>query len=271
VLLWLLSSCAIPLFQDKNIDVHHYLQREPVAENDYFVIYHLPDDYNHWNILTEMTNVAKKVRTWLGIDPPASPVRMMIFSTEEPDGQHLLKRNHHRHKVAGLYRHNNRVLLATGQATNPRFLTVLRHEAAHAALHDLQPYQNGNLIPFWLDEGTAALFESEINIEANNERLTLLHYHLAKGRPLDFQSLIDNPTPRTTTGILYARSWGLVACLYFSGRPVKLYLDELFQHPQNQSELFRKILLANDESLEMFETTCRQWLIKKLSKQTSQL
>jgi len=262
-LLWLLNSCTIPLFPGKEIDIQLYLDNKPIAANNHFSIHRLPPGYDAEEILNEVTLVGKSVRKWLKINPPSTPDRIVILSADEPDGQSLLGKNLHRHQVTGQYLYNNSVLLVTGQVDDPRFLTVLRHEAVHAALNDAQGPKDR--IPFWLNEGIATFFEQGANVDialqTGNERLKFLQYHLARGELLDFAELIDNPVQAEQTGKTYARSWGLIACLYFSGRPIQQYLRGLSQESVNQRALFKQTLLLENESIKNFETTCSQWFL----------
>ncbi len=165
--------------------------------------------------------------------------------------------------ATGHYRFAERILLVTGRDDDPRFWTVLRHEAAHAVLHDTLP--DNLYFPFWLDEGVASWLEQGAGGRAgkNKERLRLLRYLFGKDEPLDFKNLLNTTTPPKKTGATYAHSWGLVACLVAQNRPLQRYFDGLRKKEDRPKHLFRKYLLRPGETIEHFELSCSKWILSQ--------
>lgn len=270
--LWLIlsltiSACQQPLFGTalKAPEIDSLLTSVPIVSNEHFSIRQLPTGYDANYILNQATAISLLIRNWLEIPLPLKPIDILIFSSTEASGEYYLKKSRTRHQSTGSYHRNKGVLLVTGIPGSARFYTILRHEAAHAALLDTLPLST--TIPFWLNEGVASFFErvdnGDLKLNSRNERLALLHYLLADGGELDFKGLINNPVPAITNGMLYARSWGLVNCLHHNQRPVKNFLQALPQLEDTSTLNFQKYLLESNESITSFEASCIQNLLRK--------
>jgi len=270
--LWLIlsltiSACRQPLFGTslKAPEIDSLLKSIPVVKNEHFSIRQLPTGYDANVILKQATDISLLIRSWLEIPLPLKPIDILVFSPTESSGDYYLKLSRTRHQSTGSYHRNQGVLLVTGGEKSARFYTILRHEAAHAALLDSLP--RSTKIPFWLNEGVASFFEQAENgvliLNSSNERLILLNYLLADGGGLDFKELINTPDPAITHGELYARSWGLVYCLYHNDRPIKSYIQALSQSENTSILDFQKYLLELNESIASFEASCIQDLFRK--------
>lgn len=97
----------------------------------------------------------------------------------------------------------------------PSFLwSTLFHEASHQFTHLIAP---GNLIPAWLNEGTASYFEgarllSNGSVETNlvpEKRLSALKASLGQGTPR-LESVVTFFEPGSYEGSYYPFGWGLV-------------------------------------------------------------
>lgn len=259
------SGCTLPLFPAAEPDLQRYLQKAPIFTNEHFAIHHLPTEFDGEQILKQASITEEAIGQWLPIRPATTPVRILIFTATDPVGKRLLKKRHSRHLATGYYNHDDRIVLVTGQINDPRFLTVFRHEIAHAMLHNALP--SGARIPFWLNEGISSFFEQEVNEDflpnRANERLRLVQYQLVHGRELHLKNLIDSPFPKFISGVSYARSWGLIAYLYFHKRPITCYLNGLIERERtsNPHHLFQRCFLGEKESFESFEASCSQWLL----------
>ncbi len=260
--LFLISGCSLPLLPEKQLNLKPYFHAKALLEKGSLGIHHLPANVDGQGIMGEILDVWKEVGRWLNIELPTIPISILIFSPQEQIGKDILHRSRTRHQATGFYNHNESVLVVVGQPGDSRFFTVLRHESAHAALHSGLQLRVG--IPFWLDEGVAAFFEQNrvqhVLDGTKNERLALLQHYLKKGETLQFEELIQNQDPRLMSGKFYARSWGLVACLYNQKRPVHKYLSGLSGNSQPSQKLFNQSFLLPGESFEQFEKSCSDWL-----------
>ncbi|GEM_PF-6410710 len=256
--MFLISSCTLPLFPDKERDLQPYLEEGPLVGNDCFSINHLPAGIDGQMLLDHVTMIWKALHLWLAVPFPDDPVRILVFSPDEPEGKEFLLRSSSRHQTAGYYKHDSRVMVVTGAADDPEFLIVLRHEAAHAALRHAFPQELN--IPFWLNEGVASLFEQGVTPElrpvADSERLAYILNMLENNEKLDFPGLLASPLKKIRSARVYARSWGIVSCLYREKRSVKNYLNRLKEQQEDSQELFRQILLEPGESVDDFEMNC---------------
>jgi len=163
--------------------------------------------------------------------------------------------------AAGHYSTQDKILFVTGQDSDSRFHTVLRHEAVHAVLHS----SGKRFLPFWLDEGLASFFEQYRggmnDLEIHNERLARIQYHLQNGGKLNLAGLINNPYEKNHSGIAYARSWGVVACLYKEQRNISGYLLALSGKSGFPDKEFKQSLLRLGESIDTFDKNCSAWLL----------
>lgn len=271
--LWLIlsltiSACRQPLFGTslKAPDIDSLQMNVPIVSNEHFSIRQLPTGYDANTILKQATEISLLIRNWLEIPLPLKPIDILIFSPTEASGEYYLNLSQTRHQSTGSYYRDQGFLLVTGAAKSARFYTILKHEAAHAAFLDALPLSTK--IPFWLNEGMASFFElvdnGKIKSDHKNERLLLLYYLLAKGESFDINGLIENPAPKITDGNLYARSWGLVNCLYNKNRDIKAYLQILSTAENTSPQTFKKHLLQKNESIAAFEISCKRWLFRNL-------
>lgn len=263
LLLLVSNSCTLPFFSEKRLDFEPYLKKVPVVSNDYFAVCHLPPHFGAQQILDQATDVWVGIDRWLDIQLPSNTISILAFSSVDPIGKSILKWSRSRHQATGFYDHVHRILVVVGQPGDPRFFTVLRHEAAHGALHN--GLSSKLSIPSWLGEGIATLFEQETDNQLvgkeENERLELLQYYLKRGEKPQFRKLISNPGQKDRSGKRYAHAWGLVACLYNQGRPIQQYLLGLTKEGIDHQQLFDQSLLKMNESMESFENSCTDWLL----------
>lgn len=258
------GGCRLSLLQtqDEATRLKAFCQGSPQYTSNHVALYRYPPDYHVERILDEADRTVTAIYQWLGIDESPSRVRVLIFSPDEPEGQYWLKRKRHRHNSAGSMFPGENILLVVGDPKNPRFWTVLRHEFAHYALHNM--LELNTPIPFWLNEGIASLFETGLDPKGrplpNRERLQLLQY-LSKTRPsLYLKPLIKTFHLGITNGAAYARAWGIVAFLYQNNRCPTAYLKELNHTQEKPLVLFNNHILKTGETLDDFENAMRQWL-----------
>ena len=247
---------------DKVIALKALCRGTPRQTSSHIALHRCPPDYDIQRILFEGDRTVTAIYQWLGINENPVRVQVLIFSPNEPEGKYWLKREEQRLNCTGSMFPKDNILLVVGSRDNPRFWRVLRHEMTHYALHStLEP---DTPIPFWLNEGTASLFEEGIDPEGHplpsRERLKLLQY-LSQTRPsLYLKPLVKAYHPDFTNGTAYARAWGIVAFLYDTNRCPVMYLQQLNQTKETPLVLFNNYILKTGETLTDFENTMRHWL-----------
>lgn len=257
LLLLLLSSCTLPLFETTPAEHHleSYLHHKPVLESDTFDIKRLPPGYDGNKILSQAEETAFAIQQWLRLSSSINPHHILVFSAEEEIGKQFLRSSRSKHKATGFYRQETNTLVIVGTQNDPRFWTILRHEAAHATLYGIIDY--GEKIPFWLNEGIASIFEED-QTNTTNERLQFIEHLLDEGAELNFKKLVEQGYSTPKTGSAYARSWALVACLKTKQRSVRNYLSEPPSSDATAVALFSHTFLLTGETMEEFEISCKE-------------
>jgi hypothetical protein len=228
----------------------------------FFKIHRLPAGYDPTAIVTRAEAVADTIRKFLGAANRPEPGRILIFSPAEPEGKFLLKANRARHDCFGRMIRAENILVVVGAVDDPRFFTVLRHEAGHYALASMLPSKT--VVPFWLDEGLATLFETGIDNQGqplpNHERLKMLRYLVKTRFSLGLDALIKPSIPSYVNGSAYAKAYGMLAFIYQNQRPLPQALSGLATGDLTSPEWFEKNILLPGETRAVFETALKVWL-----------
>lgn len=189
----------------------------PILSSERIELCRAPDGYPLQKIIQEADSILQAVGAWLGEEKPRPAVKLLVYSPDEPMGREILRLKKSR-QAAGLFRPDLNSIVLAGDPRNPRFWTVLRHEAAHYSLQRCLR----ETPPFWLDEGVSCLFESGVDEnfrpEKSSEREALA-CHLAKKRGgFNLKSTLSSPHPAYQDGRAYAEAWVVVSYLYRNHR-----------------------------------------------------
>jgi hypothetical protein len=173
--------------------------------------------------------------------------------------------------IAGLYDPDcHRVHVACSEGSAPVFERVLRHEAAHAYVHQVY-----GPVPAWLDEGIAtcleagSLAEGGLSAQINAERLKEFRMLLMRGRvPSLAVFLSANPgAPLPSAG--YAVAWGLVFTLLHHSDPaiqsrnrriLRTLLPATASSGVDVYAIFADAVAAGPENMERWERSWRRAL-----------
>jgi hypothetical protein len=190
-----------------------WFSASPILSSERIELCRAPDGYPLQKIIQEADSILQAVGTWLGEEKSRSAVKLLVYSPEEPMGREILRLKKSR-QAAGLFRPDTNGIVLAGDPGDPRFWTVLRHEAAHYSLRSCLR----DPPPFWLDEGVSCLFESgadeNLRPEKSSEREALA-CHLAKKRGgFNLKNTLSSPHPAYQDGRAYAEAWAVVSCLY---------------------------------------------------------
>lgn len=185
----------------------------PLLSSERIELCRAPDGYPLQKIIQEADSILQAVGAWLGEENPCPAVKFLVYSPDEPMGREILRVKKNR-QAAGLFRPDLNSIVLAGDPRDPRFWTVLRHEAAHYSLQCCLR----ETPPFWLDEGVSCLFESgadeNLRPEKKSEREALA-CHLAKKRGgFNLKNTLSSQHPAYQDGRAYAEAWAVVSYLY---------------------------------------------------------
>jgi hypothetical protein len=189
---------------------------EPLLQSAHFSIFRLPNGYDGKAILKETEETASTLLKWLNETNDWEKVAVLVYNPTEPDGKKLLtKPTDVRSGVKGLFFFPpQNTLLLVGAPENPRFWTVLRHEATHATIIHASPHS----LPFWLNEGMATLFEGGIDEQGEPrivpERLRMAKKLASRRKGLCLKSILTKKNPDYRDGKSYAKAWSVLYFLY---------------------------------------------------------
>lgn len=244
------------------IDLGSYSRQVPDHHSSFFNFHRVSNTEQAKKMGRQADAIVHAVCLWLDLRLPNPNTQIVIFSPEEPDGRRWLRNNGFGKDKAGGMARTDGTIIVVGNASDPRFWTVLRHEAAHHALR--QARGSEHILPFWLDEGIACFFEMGLDSEnrplPNPERRDLLRYLARRRASLHLTSLLRTPAPKMPTGEHYARAWGVVAFLYHQNRSLQTFLQTQPSDPKRSLAHFQATLLHPDQELKDFEKALVHWL-----------
>jgi hypothetical protein len=225
----------------------------PLLSSERSELCRTPDGYPLQKIMQETDSILQAVSVWLGEEKPRSAVKLLVYSPDEPMGREILRLKKSR-RAAGLFRPDLNSIVLAGDPRDPRFWTVLRHEAAHYSLQRCLR----ETPPFWLDEGVSCLFESgadeNLRPEKSSEREALA-CHLAKKRGgFNLKNTLSSPHPAYQDGRAYAEAWAVVSYLYRNHRQATAALV----HSQTPLAPFPIQYFSDDSSMSSFKAFERQ-------------
>lgn len=219
-----------------------------------------PDGYPLQKIVQETDSILQAVGAWLGEEKPRPAVKLLVYSSDEPMGREILRLKKSK-RVAGLFRPDLNSIILAGEPRDPRFWTVLRHEAAHYSLQRCLR----NTPPFWLDEGVSCLFESGVDEnlrpEKSSEREALACHLAKKSGGFNLNSTLSSPYPAYQDGRAYAEAWAVVSYLYKNHRQATAALV----HSQTPLAPFPVQYFSDDlsmSSLKAFERGLTEFILK---------
>lgn len=188
-------------------------EASPLLSSERIELCQAPDGYPLQKIMQEADSILQAVGAWLGEEKPRSAVKLLIYSPDEPMGREILRLKTNK-QAAGLFRPDLNSIILAGDPGDPRFWTVLRHEAAHYSLRRCLR----ETPPFWLDEGVSCLFEcgADENLRpGKSSEREALACHLAKKRGgFNLKNTLSSPHPAYQDGRAYAEAWAVVGYLY---------------------------------------------------------
>jgi len=189
------------------------------SENRYFTIYYREENVRLAAILSaDSDSFARRFCSELGLRKPARPIPVYIDPSNKGKSEVFPSPRW----VNGFFEPGKRIIVIKtarqlGRGAESEILTVFRHEAVHAILHDNIP-----LIPRWLDEGLAQSFSRGFTI---NDGRTLLGLPVKHFRQLMPESAFQK---ESTAKLAYPLSCGLVSYLRELGRPpLTIFLKRL--------------------------------------------
>lgn len=237
-----------------------WCKNPPLAGDENLAVFGPESGHDPEEILSESKRILKGAGAWLGLTP--GRFKILVFTPQDEEGRYFLDQSRTRHRATGLYNPGSRLVIAVGARKDPRFWEVLRHETVHALLDTGLP--TGTVLPFWITEGTASLFEYGIcgnRPRTNRERRTFMTYHLATDPEyLDLSRLIRLPPQGPSAGSDYAAAWALAAFFYEHRYPVSSYL-RLASKNGDQDRLFSRCFLNPGQSMEELSKSCTRWLL----------
>ncbi|PJB76677.1 MAG: hypothetical protein CO090_10385 [Acidobacteria bacterium CG_4_9_14_3_um_filter_49_7] len=180
------------------------------SENRYFTVYYREENVRLAAILSaDSDSFARRFCGELGLRKPARPIPVYIDPSNKGKSEVFPSPRW----VNGFFEPGKRIIVIKtarqlGRGAESEILTVFRHEAVHAILHDNIPR-----IPRWLDEGLAQSFSRGFTI---NDGRTLLGLPVKHFRQLMHESAFQK---ESTAKLAYPLSCGLVSYLRELGRP----------------------------------------------------
>jgi len=171
----------------------------------------LPNGMDEERLLVEAERAMDGVVGWLGPERSGEGrVCLFVYRADEPEGVRL--RNGR--AARGVFFPDGNVMAIAGDPGDERFWDVLRHEAAHRALRRCGIEQ----LPFWLDEGTATLFETAGACSANPRRRPMARHLAERFGGLRLAPILTKFRPRSRDGAAYAKAWSATLTLYLRHR-----------------------------------------------------
>jgi hypothetical protein len=235
---------------------------EPLKTSKHFTLYRCPPGCDAERVLEEAERTAAAACRWVGCDESNPPIRILVFTPDAIQGRQWLSQRGTRHACTGSFLVKNRILVLIGRGDDPYFWNVLRHEAAHTAF---VPFQESHvMVPFWLAEGTACLFETGVDAQdhpsPNPERLELARYLVKNRWSLNLKPLVRQPLISPADGMAYAKAWAVTAYLYQTGRRPDRYLRGLYSSPADFFALFERTMLGPEGAFRDFEQSVSRFV-----------
>lgn len=161
-----MTGCRAPLFPTPPTEeraAQFCAENEPVAESAHFAVHRVPNGLAAAEVAAEMEAVVRALRGWLPPEalPQARACRVVVYGAEEAEGRRFIRHRSLSGRAAGVAGLDMNLIVAAGRPSEARLLTVLRHEAVHWSLHR----QNARPLPFWVNEGVAALLEEGVRAD----------------------------------------------------------------------------------------------------------
>jgi hypothetical protein len=232
----------------------------PLLSSERIELCRAPDGYPQQKIIQEADSILQAVGAWLGEEKPCPAVKLLVYSPDEPMGREILRLEKNR-QAAGLFRPDLNSIVLAGDPQDPRFWTVLRHEAAHYSLQRCLR----ETPPFWMDEGVSCLFESGTDENLQPEKSSkreALACHLAKKRGgFNLKNTLSSSRPAYQDGRAYAEAWTVVSYRYQNHRQATAALV----HSQTPLAPFPVQYFSDDpamSSFKAFERRLTEFILK---------
>ncbi len=179
-----------------------------LGRSEHFVLQGACAETDAEDVLDAAEFTLAAVTTMIDLAPPSEPAAIMLFPTGRARRSYLSSacpRLSHA-AAATVEKDGGFTIVLSERWRDEETLQFLRHEVVHFVL-----VNNSRVVPVWLDEGMAQIFEIEKPLDRVHPELSARLAHALGGddRPM-LSSLVSVPRDRGLTRAQYPQAWGLV-------------------------------------------------------------